>query len=113
MNAFLLPCHNNCACQRAPTSSKRTSTRDRSVLAVLKGFLERIWPHMGITAKQEKTLAKVQVTVKAVETANRMMQLTRASDRAAPSGYWVVKPLTPSPLAIAQAGERALKSLKK
>lgn len=66
-----------------------------------------------ITAKQpEISVAKVHVTVKAVETANRLLQQSRGGDRQ-PSGYWFVKPVTPSPAAIAQAGERALQTLKK
>ena len=58
---------------------------------------------------------KVQVTIKTVETANRMMQLPGkvSVGNLPPTGNWVVKPVTPSPIAIAQAGERALQSLKK
>lgn len=57
-------------------------------------------------------MAKVHVTVKSVETANRMMQKERGVDRQT-MGYWVVKPVTPSPAAIAQAGARALQAQKK
>jgi hypothetical protein len=98
----------------APTPSKRAFTSDKPLLAVLQGFLERNWPHLGVRpAKLEKPLSKVHVTVKSVETANRMMQQTRAADRQPGLGQWVVKPITPSPAAIARAGERALQSQKK
>lgn len=67
--------------------------------------------------QMENPVDKVHVTIKSVEAANRLMQHDRGVDRKEPSGGgWVsvsVKPVPPSPLAIARAGERALQSIKK
>lgn len=59
-------------------------------------------------------MAKVYVTVKAVEAANAKMQVSRAHSNDRQSlGFHVAKPASPSRTAIAQAGQRALQSFKR
>lgn len=61
-------------------------------------------------------MAKVQITVKAVQAANAKM-LNRAHgvmpDRQLPLSVHVQRPASPSRAAIAQAGQKALQSFKR
>jgi hypothetical protein len=61
----------------------------------------------------ETPLSKVPVTVKSIETANRMLQERGAPHSSKMSTWVAVKPATPTPTAIAKAGERALQASKK
>lgn len=106
---------NACACQTAPTSTRRETTDDTLVRAVLQALLglTRI-PYAGYRQAHnlETSVDKVQVTAKSVQVANRMLQ-ERGSNLVKMPTWVAVKPATPSPNAIARAGERALQASKK
>jgi hypothetical protein len=107
---------NACACQTGPTSTRRKTTDDTLLRAVLQTLLglTRI-PFAGYMQARntlERPLSKLQVTAKSVEAANRMLQ-ERGSTTPKVATWVAVKPATPTPAAIAKAGERALQASKK
>jgi hypothetical protein len=110
------------AMPRVPVQSRFLVLLRRNTVACVGRFLPNLLMDPSDTGrvdvlqdlhKQGKPVSKVHVTVKSVETANRMMQRERGLDRSKMTGWVTVKPATPSPVAIAKAGERALQTLKK